>query len=131
MDIDSQQNRVEIVSPAPTPTGPAAKPKRNLIPLLVAFLAVGTLLIVIVGVSAGITMIERAMQQAALQPSQTVAPAPVVNVTPVSSKYATDSGVLQLRDQLQTISDAIDAVDLIEPQIAPPALDLNLNIKTN
>lgn len=52
-----------------------------------------------------------------------------VAITPVSSKFASDAAVLNLSDRLRELAEEIDAVDLVEPQLSPPSLDLNIEIK--
>lgn len=108
----------------PTPVTPVPK---NWLPLAIGAVIIVLLLILIVGISAGIALIKSAFQAT---PSPAPRPAPVVTIAPVSNRFATDSGVLKLRDDLKAISQSIDAVDLMEPQINPPALDLSINIKT-
>lgn len=48
---------------------------------------------------------------------------------PKISPYATDSGILKLRSDLQKLRSDIDSVDIFEPQLSPPNIDLNINIK--
>jgi len=108
----------------PTPVSPTPK---NWLPLIIGGAIVLLLLILIIGISVGLALIKSAFQYT---PPPIVTQAPVITIAPVSSKYATDSGVLKLRDDLKTISQSIDSVDLFEPQINPPALDLSISIKT-
>lgn len=49
---------------------------------------------------------------------------------PKISPYATDSGILKLRSDLQKLRADIDSIDIFEPQLSPPNIDLNINIKS-
>ncbi len=68
------------------------------------------------------------------QQPASVGPAPasvtqtVPTLPPPSSKFATDAGVLKLRDDLKTLMGRIDSVDFFESEISPPSLDLNIAI---
>lgn len=84
-------------------------------------------IIIIVGITVGIAVIKSAFQFSST-PQATIK-APEVTIKPVSSKYASDSAVLKLNEDLKIIRQSIDTVDLMEPQINTPALDLNINIK--
>lgn len=87
------------------------------------------LLVVIIGVVVGFLMIQGAVSKIPVPATTTptVVTTPTIVVTP--SQWATDAGVLKLRSDLQTLSGKIDTVDLFEPQITPPAIDLGLAIK--
>lgn len=114
-----------VVPPPPPPN-----PSRNFLPWVIGGGIIILLLIILIGINTGLALIRSAFRYTPPPPAPAL-PAPVVNTTPVSGKYATDAGVLKLRDDLKTISQSVDAVDLLEPQIAPPALDLSISIKTN
>lgn len=62
-------------------------------------------------------------------PPAPLPPTPEVKVAPKSPRFATDAGVLKLREDLVSLGAQIDSVDLIEPQISPPALDLSIGIE--
>lgn len=49
---------------------------------------------------------------------------------PKISPYATDSGILKLRSDLQKLRADIDSVDIFEPQLSSPNIDLNISIKS-
>ena len=61
-------------------------------------------------------------------------PTPVIEApTPTAvfqSKFATDAGVLKLRDDLTKLQTDIDSVDLFEPQLGSPNLDLKISIQS-
>lgn len=44
------------------------------------------------------------------------------------SKFASDSAILELGNRAKKIMIEIDSVDLIEPEISPPSLDLNIRL---
>lgn len=48
---------------------------------------------------------------------------------PKISPYATDSGILKLRGDLQKLRADIDSIDIFEPQLSSPNIDLNISIK--
>lgn len=105
-----------------------SQPNKNWLPWVVGAAILVLVIIIFVGVSVGIAIIKSAFQFT--PPPPVTPPAPQVSIKPVSGKYASDSGVLKLRDDLKTIRQSIDSVDLMEPQINTPALDLSINIKT-
>lgn len=67
------------------------------------------------------------------QPAVTAEPTPPVVETPIATptaatKYATDAGLLKLQAALASTSAQVDSIDLFEAEIAPPNLDLSINI---
>ncbi len=86
-------------------------------------------IIIIVGISVGIAVIKSSFHFSPSTP--VVTKAPEITIKPASSKLASDSAVIKLKDDLKTIRQSVDSVDLMEPQINTPALDLNINIKYN
>lgn len=64
-------------------------------------------------------------------------PLPVTEqTTPVTptlrlGKFASDSAAMKLRGDVSAFVDETDRIDLLEPQLAPPNVDLNLNISTD
>lgn len=52
---------------------------------------------------------------------------PTIPVTP--SKFATDAALLKLSTDIQTLRGKVDSIDLVEPEITPPNLDLRINIQ--
>ncbi len=118
-----------IVTPVTIPTGTPLPTKRNFLPWIIGGAIVAFLLIIIIGVIVGASIIGSLFHYTPAPPPPP--PPPEVTVKPIISRFASDSAILDLRDQLKTISKSIDSVDLIEPQISPPALDLNINIKQN
>lgn len=45
-----------------------------------------------------------------------------------TSPFATNAGILKLESDLNDLLRRVDTVDLVEPEITPPNLDLHLNI---
>lgn len=145
MENDTTNNQPPISTPTPppvpepTPVAPSPlktatmipsvsvpKPK-NWLPFVIGAAVIGLLLIIIIAISVGLSLLRSVLNYTPPPPAP--AAAPVVNIVPVSSKYASDAGVLKLRDDLRVIAKAIDSIDLVEPQIAPPALDLRISIE--
>ena len=60
-------------------------------------------------------------------------PAPIAEIpiaTPAAkSKYATDSAILKMKEELNLIQSKINTIDLYEISITPPNIDLDLYIK--
>lgn len=117
-------------APPPKPSAPPAKPPRNytlwlFIAGIVIFIIVVSLAL-IVGSSIFLSLLKPPAQP---QPEPA---APVIMVTPkIESKFASDSAVLQIRDSAKSLQTDIDSVDLVEPELSPPSLDLNIRITTN
>lgn len=102
---------------------------KNWLPLAIGASLVVLVIIIIVGITVGIAVIKSAWQFSSTP--QTITKAPEITIKPISSKYATDSAILKLNEDLKAIRQSVDSVDLTEPQINTPALDLNINIKYN
>lgn len=109
--------------PPPLPVDESAK-KRRL--LLITSGIVGS--IVIVTLVATITALVVSQRQ--MPPD--APPAPLPEAAPPlprpSSKFATNAAVLQIQKNARNTLGKIDSADLSEPEIAPPVLDLRLNI---
>lgn len=96
--------------------------------LVLAAVAIGVLLLTtIVAVISTIIVLrnQRPLDQAPTSPE--VAP-PAAILIPLPSRFATDAGVLELKDKIASLSGQIDSVDLFETEIIPPNLDLHLSI---
>lgn len=124
------------VSPNPTPTnvtipftGTPQPTHRNWLPWAIGGGVILLLLIVILALSYGLSLLSNLFRYTPPPPEPPSAPQ--VEVKPIAPKFASDSAVLDLRDRLAKIRKNVDSVDLIEPQIAPPALDLSISIRTN
>lgn len=61
-------------------------------------------------------------------PSPTPTATPVV-ATPTPSRYATDSGVLKIEADINTLDGELSGVDLEESNIKPRPLDFDINFK--
>ena len=85
-------------------------------------------LIVITGVFIGVSLILSGTKPAApattpTQVEQTI----TLPSTPVS-QFASDSGLLKIKSDLNNEEKRIDSMDLFEQQITPPIFDLNISI---
>ncbi len=60
-------------------------------------------------------------------PPSTVVPPIIPPKTP--TKWASDGGVLLLKESLSSVSAQVDSVDLYEPELSPPTIDLGISIK--
>ena len=111
-----------------TPVPP--KPKHNYTLWLAIGAGVSFVILIVFGIAAGISIMLQAAQSrpVPLPPTSTATPAAVVK-TP--SAFATDSGLLEIKTNLTNLQNQTDSVDLIEPQIAPPNLDLKIRIQPN
>lgn len=119
-------------APPPTPPAPAQAPAKKPDYLLLAIIGaiIIFLVIIIAGVIIGVSMIHQAGRNITVPTAPETPSAPVV--TPKApSKFATDAGVLQIKNGLRILGSQTDSVDLIEPQISPPNLDLNISIPPN
>ncbi len=68
--------------------------------------------------------------------NQPAIPSPAANISPTLTPVARkpgilsgDAGALKLQGDLKTWLGEVDNLDLLEPQIAPPAIDLKINIQ--
>ncbi len=102
-------------------------PKPNRAWIIVVAVVGSLLLITIVALATAIIALNTRPATPPPEPPQTLAPPASLPVIP--SKYATDAGVLDVRDKLKNLMEKTGSVDLIEPEIAPPNLDLNLQIQ--
>lgn len=59
----------------------------------------------------------------------TTDPNVVIALPKAKSKLASDSAVLRLRSDLEGFASELDRIDLIEPQLAPPNIDLNIKVE--
>lgn len=110
------------------PPPPIIKPKTNLLPLYIAGGIIVFILITAVLLVMGLSLIKKAVP-VPIAPKPTPPAPPVESVTPTNPKYASDSALLKLRDDAKNLGTQIDSVDLFEPQLSSPNIDLNLNIK--
>lgn len=95
---------------------------------LILGIVIGTLvLITIIAITSTILVLSnRSVPPPAPPPTVTTTPTPI---PVIPTKYSTDSAILKLRDDLKSLMAKTDTVDLVEPEIAPPNLELNLKIQ--
>lgn len=138
----NQPPSAEVTPPATNPASPTTNvtiptgnnnntlpTHRNWLPWAIGGGVILLLLIVISALAYGLSLLSNLFRYTSPPPEAT--PAPQVEVKPIAPKFASDSAILDLRDRLGQIRKDVDSADLIEPQISPPALDLNISIKTN
>ncbi len=111
--------------------GEVLRPKREIAwtkPLIVV-LTLATVFVLAIGIGAGIVLFS---QRTTVTPP---APAPAENqpiATPaarISPRFASDSAILKLQGDVQTWVSEVDGLDLIEPQLALPAIDPDIKVE--
>lgn len=85
------------------------------------------ILLVATGVLIGFAMILSATKPTPA-PVAPVVEQPINIPTVIVSKFATDAGIIKLKDDLKNTQTKIDTMDLFEQQITPPVFDLNISI---
>lgn len=113
--------------PVTEPPIPASDPNRSLkiIAVIAIFLAVIGLLIFLI-----LPILTRPKTVPVEPP-----PPPVKIETPplatpaAKSKFASDAGVLKIRDDIKRANINLDAVDLFEPELTLPNIDQNITVK--
>lgn len=117
------------------PVEQTAEPELKSRPSYTVWLIVGLagtiifLLVVVAVIGIGIIVTSRNKPPVPVTPPPVVVEPTVPQATP--SAFATDSGLLKIRADLLDLRTQIDAIDYFEPQIAPPTIDLNINIPYN
>ncbi len=95
--------------------------------LVIAAVAVSILLITtLIAITTTVIVLRNQKPIAPVTPPEVATPAAIP--VPPPSRFATDAGVLSLREAIATLSGKVDSIDLFETDITPPNLDLNLNI---
>lgn len=102
--------------------------KQNYFMWILAGVVITMIILVIALIIFGVNLLVNS-----LKPISINTPAPIVNEQPVIisktvSKFATDAGVLKLREDINKLRSDIDSVDIFEPQLSPPNIDLNIAI---
>jgi len=107
-----------------TTTKPVSLTKPAIIVLILA-----SVLVLAVGIGAGIVIFSPRTYVPVNQPDANTGP--LVSPVPAKpkSKLATDSALLQLKSDLAGFTSELDRVDLIEPQLASPNIDLNISVQ--
>jgi len=73
-----------------------------------------------------LVVISRKPKLTTINPNQILSPTTTIVVNPNPSAYATDSAVLKIEKDLEELDDKIQSLDLLEPSLNPPELDLNV-----
>ena len=86
-----------------------------------------TALVVFVLVLSAVLVLELAKKkpETTTQPTEPP-PAPTETLSRLHSRWATDSGVLKLEEDLKNLSEELKNVDLKESQLSPPVLDMDV-----
>ncbi len=110
------------------------KPEKKKLPLPLVGVIAGTVIIILIafiGILAGISILKRpAPMQTLITPVPTIIPTTTITIVPnTNSKYASDAAFLKLREDLKTLNQEIGTVNFFEPEISPPNIDLNIQIK--
>lgn len=120
---------VDPGAPVPTESKPERVKPRNLLIWAIAgsvgLLFTIVLALLIIGVNLIISSTKNLNTAPPPEPPKIEIP---VEPPPKVSKYATDSAVLGIKESLNKLRSDIDANDPFEPQLAPPSLDLSVNI---
>ncbi len=118
----------------PTPIAEQPSPqvlkKRSMLPFVLIGGFVVLILFAIIGIVVGLSIL-RSPQTTTPQETPTPTPVPTVIeiITNQNPKYASDSALINLRDQLRNLSAEIGGANFFEPEISAPNIDLNLEIK--
>lgn len=90
------------------------------------------LIVAVVGIIAGFNILRSAMNRLPPPPlpefsNQQFTPPPVSEL-PLSSPSASDEAIVTLREEIKSLRVQIDSLDVFEPQISPPNLDLDITV---
>ncbi|MDO8551121.1 MAG: hypothetical protein Q7S03_00355 [bacterium] len=69
---------------------------------------------------------EQKKPQSASEDTAAQTPTPTPGPSRPISKWATDSAILQIEEELKSVSDSVDNVDLKESGLFPPLLDMQV-----
>ena len=118
-----------------TPSTPAGltegvKKGKNLMPFFIGGGVILFLGLAISGIIFGLSLVNKPTLDVKKEPGPVTEENPVVPLVPTTSRsrFASDAGVLKLRDGLKELSVDLDTVNFFEPEITPPDIDLNLKI---
>jgi hypothetical protein len=94
----------------------------------ILFLITAIVFVLGLGISIGLTLFTPRQQttNVVINPEN---PNPTEETPKIMSKLATDSAVLQLKSDIAGFASELERIDLIEPQLAPPNIDLNIGIE--
>jgi len=95
-------------------------------------LLIGLIFVLFIGTTA--TLLVYSWRHFQKAPSQTIpSPSPLTEVSPIPkripSSLATDSGFLKLEEDLKLLEQDLVNVDLSEPKLSPPILEMNVNFE--
>jgi len=102
---------------------------KNLTPFIIGGILIFIVVLAVVA-AIGVSMILSATKNVSVVPAPPAPTPPPVVTVPTTSKFATDSAALQIKADLLKLMSDTDSVDLLEPQISPPNLDLSISVKS-
>lgn len=130
--MENQPNQ-QIETPnqeqSPVPVTPVKKP----FPIKILAIGAGVFVIILmalVGIIVAISLLRAPVQ---VQPEIKITPTPVLEIVEIfptaNPKYASDSALLEIRENLKVLNQQIGSANFFEPEISPPSIDLNIEIK--
>lgn len=110
------------------PPPPVVKPKKDATTLIIIGAIVFLVFVILATLIIGFTLLTRPHTPVVPPPPPTAQPTAPINPQP-SSKFASDSALLKIRDNLKAIRTSVDSLDLFDAQISPPDIDTNIHVK--
>ncbi len=95
---------------------------------VVILLIIALVFVLAIGIGLGLAIFSPRKNIPVAQPPADNPPAVQPQTPRPVSKLATDSAVLQLKSDIAGFASELDRVDLLEPQLASPNIDLNITI---
>lgn len=108
---------------APTVTVPSSKTIYFLIGLLVVLI-----LAALAGIILGTSLILRYQKQTLPPPPAPIEASPSAVPSGIK-KYASDSAVLKVKEDVRTLQSEISSMDYFQTEISPPVIDSNIQIQ--
>lgn len=107
---------------------PVVKPKRDMTIFFIAGGVIIFLIIIIVFLILGLSLLRRPKSASNTTAPTVTTPPPAPAPPPPPGKFASDSAILKIRDEMKAVKVSIDSMDLFDAQIAPPNLDFSIKI---
>lgn len=133
--------QVPVVETPPVPVVPPASSKMNLFfenlktkfnsfskRTKILVIGIGALFLVILLLSILVGLLGKKKVASQATPSSTpIAETPIPNVILNASRYATDSGVLKIESDLQSLGKQLDSLDVKQSDLSLPNLDFKID----
>ena len=103
------------------------KSDTKLLSLIIGGLAV-LIMLAVIGIIVGVRLLINSRQNRPVTTPVSQQPTPTPTITQIS-KYASDSAVMKLKNDLSNLGSQIDSTDYFETQILPPSLDSQIKIE--